>query len=124
MEFSKKIIIWIPYILVDGTLGTAASNSLACLNRHGFIIFASLPVVLHAVKCQASSNDRYVSVNPITRYPRLTIGSINAMIIKHRMRLIRQPIDQILFVILELELCSSIITNLHTALCSMLRGYY
>ena len=63
-------------------------------------------------------------MNPIARYARAKIGSINAMIIKHRMRLIRQSIDQILFVILELELCSSIITNLHTALCSMLRGYY
>lgn len=75
------------------TLGTVTSNSLACLNRHGFSIFASLPVILHAVKCQAISNDRYVSMNPITRYARLTIGSINATIIRYRTRLIRQPID-------------------------------
>jgi hypothetical protein len=86
-------MVWIPYILVDGTLGTVASNSLACLNRHGFIIFASPAVILHAVKCQAISNDRYVSVNPITRYAKPTIGSINTTIIKYRMRLIRLPID-------------------------------
>ncbi len=75
------------------TLGTVASNSLACLNRHDFTSFASLPVILHAVKCQAISNDRYVSVNPITRYTRLPIGSINATIIRYRTRLIRQPMD-------------------------------
>jgi hypothetical protein len=32
-------------------------------------------------------------VNPITRYAKPTIGSINTTIIKYRMRLIRLPID-------------------------------
>ena len=75
------------------TLGTITNNSLACLNRQGRTIFVSPAVILHAVKCQAISNDRYVSVNPITMYAKPTIGSINATIIKYRMRLIKQPID-------------------------------
>jgi hypothetical protein len=66
-------------------------------------------------------------MNPIPRYARPTIGSINATtIIKYRMGLIRQTAYRlkILFVILEPELCGGIITNLYMALCSIARPYF
>ncbi len=55
----------------------ATVTSLTCLNRHGFIIFPCVVLILHAVKCQATSNDRYVSTNPFARYVRPIIGSIS-----------------------------------------------
>jgi hypothetical protein len=54
----------------------ANATNLTCLNRHGFTLFSSTILILHAVKCQATSRDRYVTKNPIARYIRPTTGSI------------------------------------------------
>lgn len=64
-------------------------TSLTCLNKHGFINFSLVVLILHAVKCQATSKDRYVSMNPIATYARPNIGSIS-IIAKYRAQLIKK----------------------------------
>jgi hypothetical protein len=94
----------------------ASATSLTCLKRHGFIIFSFETLTLHAVKCQATSNDRYVSTNPIAKYIRPTIGSIISIVVKCRTRLIKKIKDYTLIVVSEPKFCGSIITSTYTAL--------
>ena len=54
-----------------------SATSLTCLNRHGFMLYTLVGLILHAVKCQATSSDRYVTINPSARYIRPTMGSIS-----------------------------------------------
>jgi hypothetical protein len=68
----------------------AIATSLTCLKRHGFILFSPIGLSLHAVKCQATSSDRYVTINPSARYIRPTIGSIS-IAVKYIGYLIKKP---------------------------------
>jgi hypothetical protein len=80
-------------------------------------VFSSevLILILQAVKCQATSNDRYVDINPIAKYVRPRMGSIS-IVIRYLIRLIRKHKDYALITALRLEFCRSIIISTHITL--------
>jgi hypothetical protein len=41
------------------------------------MLYSLVGLILHAVKCQATSSDRYVTINPSARYIKPTMGSIS-----------------------------------------------
>lgn len=103
---------WISHGDLLGVLCAAANvTSLTCLNKHGFTPFSLVVLILHAVKCHATSSDRYVTMNPIARYIRLMTGSIS-IVVKYRARLINKSRYQMLIVLIRPEIWDTVITNM------------
>lgn len=78
-------------------------------------MFSPVVLILQAVKCQATSNDRYVNINPIARYVRPRTGSIS-IVVRYLIRLIKKHKDYTLNVALRLEFYRSIIISTHVTL--------
>ena len=73
-------------------------------------------LTLHAAKCQATSNDIYVSTNPIARYIRPTTGSIISIAFRYGIRLIKKIKDYALIVVPVPEFRGCIITSGHISM--------
>lgn len=103
---------WISHGDLLGVLSAAANvTSLTCLNKHGFTSFLLVVLILHAVKCHATSSDRYVTMNPIARYIRLITSSIS-IVVKYRARLINKSRYQILIVLIRPQIWGTVITSM------------